>query len=85
LAVAASLFPLTSPLVLMIRVAVSEVPNWQIALSVGLLWGTNLLGLFWLRRLLQVNLVANTSSFGLRQWFRKRVVGIRSWVPAGQK
>ena len=38
-----------------------------------------------LRRLLQVNLVANTSSFGLRQWFRKRVVGIRSWVPAGQK
>jgi ABC-2 type transport system permease protein len=37
LAVGFSLFPLTSPLTLPVRVAISTVPAWQIALSLGLL------------------------------------------------
>lgn len=72
LAVLASLFPLTSPLVLLIRVVVSQVPEWQVALSLLLLWGTNLLGIFWLRRLLKANLVANTTPFRLREWLKNR-------------
>jgi len=84
LAVAATLFPLTSPLVLLIRVAVSEVPPWQIALSVGLLWATNFLGLIWLRQLLTMNLVSGSSSFKIRRWLQARIVGIRGWVAVGQ-
>ncbi len=37
LAVGFSLFPLTSPLTLPVRVAISTVPAWQIALSLGIL------------------------------------------------
>ncbi|MFN8455639.1 MAG: hypothetical protein U0401_13395 [Anaerolineae bacterium] len=46
LAVAASLFPLTAPLVLLVRVVVSEVPAWQVMLSQILLWGSSLALLF---------------------------------------
>ncbi|GEM_PF-2335379 len=60
LAVLASLLPFTSPIVLLIRVVVSEVPTWQIAFSLILLWGTNFLAVFWLRRLLRANLVGKT-------------------------
>jgi len=72
LAIFASLFPLTSPLVLLIRVVVSEVPQWQIVFGLMLLWGTNLLGIFWLRRLLKANLVANTATFSFRQWLKSQ-------------
>lgn len=71
LAVAASLFPLTAPLVLLVRVVVSEVPAWQVALSQILLWGSSLALLLWLRRLLRANLFASTP-FELRRWVRQR-------------
>jgi ABC-2 type transport system permease protein len=80
LAVAASLFPLTAPLVMLIRVVVSEVPAWQIAASMILLWGTNLLGLFWLRRLLKANLVAGSTGFELRHWLKARFVDLKAAV-----
>ncbi len=70
LAVAASLFPLTAPLVLLVRVVVSEVPAWQVALSQILLWGSSLALLFWLRRLLRANFFASTP-FELRRWVRQ--------------
>ncbi len=73
LAVAASLFPVTAPLVLLIRLVVTEVPAWQIWLSQALLWGTNAASLFWLRRLLQTNLVTYTPPFNLRRWLKDRV------------
>lgn len=80
LAVAASLFPLTAPLVLLIRVVVSEVPIWQIILSQALLWGSNLVGILWLRRLLKANLVANTTPFSLRRWVKERLPGRREFA-----
>ncbi len=73
LAVAASLFPFTASLVLLIRVVVSEVPLWQIILSQVILWGTNIASLFWLRRLLQTNLVAYGPPFSLRRWVKQRL------------
>jgi len=84
-AVIASLFPVTAPLVLLIRVVVSDVPTWQIILSQIFLWGTNVLGLFWLRRLLKANLVANSSnSFKLRDWLNDRLAGLRAGIPLRQ-
>ena len=73
LAVAASLFPPTAPLVLLVRVVVSEVPAWQISLSQLLLWGSSLACFFWLRQLLRANLVANSVPFNLRRWFKQKV------------
>ena len=58
-AVAASLFPLTASVFLPLRVVISEVPIWQTVLSQCLLWASVIGGLFWLRELLQANLVAN--------------------------
>lgn len=78
-AIAASLFPLTAPLVLLVRVVVSEVPLWQIGLSQILLWGSSLAGVFWLRRLLQANLIASTTRFELRRWLKEKVNGISAF------
>jgi ABC-2 type transport system permease protein len=73
LAVVASFFPLTAPNVLLLRLAVAEVPAWQIILSQVLRWATNLATLYWLRYLLQTNLVANAPRFRLRDWFKRRL------------
>lgn len=72
LAVAASLFPITASIVLLIRVVVTQVPLWQIILAHLSLWGTIFLSVFWLRWLLQKNLVANTTPFKLRSWLKRR-------------
>lgn len=84
-AVAASLFPLTSPLVLLIRVVVSHVPAWQIMLSLILLWGVNLAGLFWLRQLLKSNLVAGATPIKLGHWLKSAYRNIQTLLPAGHK
>jgi len=42
-----SLFPLTSPIIMFVRICVQVPPAWQIALSVGLLVGT-IYGMVWL-------------------------------------
>ncbi len=81
LALFASLFPLTSPLVLLIRAVVSPVPTWQITLSLILLWGTNVLGILWLRHLLKTNLIAQADSFSLRRWLQERRVKIGEFIP----
>jgi ABC-2 type transport system permease protein len=72
LAVAASLCPLTAPVVLLVRVVVTEVPAWQVTLSQILLWGSSIASLFWLRRLLQTNLVAHSTPFSLRLWLKQK-------------
>jgi hypothetical protein len=60
-------------LVLLVRVVVSDVPTWQVALSQFLLWGSSLACFFWLRRLLRTNLVANTTPFEMRRWLKQKV------------
>ncbi len=82
LAVFASIFPLTSPLVLLIRVVVSSVPQWQITLSLLLLWGTNIAGILWLRRLLKANLVANSGTFSIKEWLSGK---LKRWIPVRGK
>lgn len=72
LAVAASLFPLTAPVVLLVRVVVTEVPAWQVTLSQILLWGSSVTSLIWLRRLLQTNLVAHSTPFSLHPWLKQK-------------
>lgn len=47
LAMAGSLFPLTAPLVMFLRVALQAAPFWQIALSIALMIAT-IFGLVWL-------------------------------------
>jgi len=84
MAVVTSLIPVTAPLVLLIRVVVSDVPTWQIILSQIFLWGTNVLGLFWLRWLLKANLVANSTPFRLRDWLNERLMTFRVFIPLGQ-
>lgn len=71
-AVATSLFPITAPIVMLVRVVASEVPNWQVWLSLAILWSVNLGWLFVLRHLLQRNLVAYAPRFNLRTWFKLR-------------
>ena len=71
LAVVGSLFPLTAPLVLLIRLVASEVPVWQIVLSQGLLWGTVVLGLWALGGLLRRNLVSYAPRFKVMAWARR--------------
>jgi ABC-2 type transport system permease protein len=73
LAVVGSLFPLTSPLVLLIRLVASEVPTWQIVASQVLLWGTILFGLWSLGGLLKRNLVSYAPKFKLTAWVRARL------------
>jgi len=70
LAVVGSLFPLTSPLVLLIRLVASEVPMWQIVASQGLLWGAVVLGLLSLGGLLKRNLVSYAPRFKVIAWLR---------------
>lgn len=79
LAVATSLFPLTAPLVLLVRVVVTEVPTWQIILSQLLLWGSSIASVFWLQRLLRANLVASTTPFSLRRWLNQKFT--RGYTP----
>jgi ABC-2 type transport system permease protein len=73
LAIATSLFPLTAPLVLLVRVVVTEVPLWQIIVSQLLLWSSSAASLFWLRRLLRANLVANAAPFSWRGWLQQKL------------
>jgi len=73
LAILTSLFPLTSPIVLLIRVVVSDVPLWQTILAQLLIWITNFITIFWLLRLLKANLVAYKGRFHLRAWIKSRL------------
>ena len=68
LAIAASLFPLSSPIVLLTRLLYTPVPTWQIILAQTLLWLTIASFLWLLARLLRRNLVAYPERFSLWRW-----------------
>ncbi|MCB9136179.1 MAG: ABC transporter permease [Anaerolineales bacterium] len=76
-AVAGSLFPITAPLVLLIRLVTSEVPTWQIVASQGVLWGSVMLGVLSLGRLLKRNLVSYAPKFKLFGWVREHLPFLR--------
>jgi ABC-2 type transport system permease protein len=77
MAVVGSMFPLTSPLVLLIRLVASEVPTWQIMASQGLLWGTVVFGLLSLGGLLKRNLVSYAPRFKVIAWVREALKTLR--------
>jgi ABC-2 type transport system permease protein len=70
LAVAASLFPFSSPIVLLTRLLYEPVPLWQIVLAQLLLWLTIAGFILLLARLLRRNLVAYPARFSLWRWVR---------------
>lgn len=74
LSVITSLFPLTSPIVMLVRLHTGTVPNWQVNLSIGLLWVSILLMVINLRFLLRLNLLAYARRWHLREWLRQRKV-----------
>lgn len=86
LAVAGSLFPLTAPVVLLVRLVSSEVPVWQIVVSQVLLWGAVGGGLLSLGGLLKRNLVSYAPKFKVLAWvrgfFRRKTTPTASLPPA---
>lgn len=74
LSVAASIFPLFSPILMMVRLAVTEVPFWQWGLSVALMIGT-FAGLVWVAaRIYRVGMLmyGKKPTFGeLFRWIRQ--------------
>lgn len=72
LSVATSLFPLTSPIVMLVRLHTGTVPNWQVNLSIGLLWASILVMVLNMRFLLRLNLLTYARRWHLREWLRQR-------------
>jgi len=71
LAVGFSLFPLTSPLTLPVRVAISTVPAWQIALSLGILI-IGAVGAVWLAsRAFRLGMLRYGKKLSLRELIRE--------------
>lgn len=71
LAVGLSLFPLTSPLTLPIRVAFSSVPTWQVILSLGILIASAL-GSVWLAsRAFRFGMLRYGKRLAFRELFRR--------------
>ncbi len=82
-AVTTSLFPLTSPIVMLTRVVASDVPTWQIVLSQILLWGSIFLLLLWLGWLMRRNMLANAPRFALFKWMWSRLRFSRTAMTEG--
>ncbi len=72
LAVIASLIPFTAPIVVPTRLAFTEVPLWQTAVSLTLLWGSSLLAVWLLSRLVKRNLVGYSDRFRFFRWLRAK-------------
>lgn len=75
-AVVASLFPLTAPVVMPIRLVASSVPGWQVALAHGLLWLTVVLSLVAMRGLLRLNWLSYAPRFRFFGWVARQVRGL---------
>jgi ABC-2 type transport system permease protein len=67
ISVALSLFPLTSPVVMVMRVTSTDVPLWQIALGAVLLAGTVVLAIVLVARLFQAQSLLRGSKPSLRE------------------
>lgn len=70
LVVALSLIPLTSPLSLIIRWSITEIPLWQMIISWGLLAGTAVFSVFLVGRLMKVGMLRYGKKLTLRDAFK---------------
>lgn len=71
LAVALSLFPLTSPITLLIRAAFTTIPTWQLVASLGILY-LSAFGMIWLAgKALKVGMLQYGKKLTLRQVFQR--------------
>jgi ABC-2 type transport system permease protein len=69
-AVAASLFPLTAPMTLMMRLALTEIPLWQIGLSVVILSLSAVLVILFAARLFRWGMLRYGKQFRMRDLFK---------------
>ena len=73
LIVAASIFPLTSPFAMMIRLA-TDPPLWQVLLSLGLL-ALSVVGVMWLcARVFRYGVLSGGGVGAIKAWFRRTVL-----------
>ncbi|WP_298918928.1 ABC transporter permease [uncultured Algimonas sp.] len=69
----ASIFPLTSPFAMMIRLA-SDPPVWQVALSIGLL-AASVVGVMWVcARVFRFGVLSGSGVGAITGWFRRTVL-----------
>ncbi|MEI7768929.1 MAG: ABC transporter permease [Chloroflexales bacterium] len=68
--IALSLFPLSAPVALLLRLAVGSVPAWQVALSLGLLAATAILAILAASRIFRVGMLRYGQRLGLRAALR---------------
>lgn len=69
----ASIFPLTSPFAMMIRLA-SEPPLWQVLLSMGLLTGS-VIGVMWVcARIFRFGVLSGSGVSAIGSWFRRTIL-----------
>lgn len=77
LATALSLFPLTAPVVMIMRLAVGGVPIWQILLSIGLMIATTVFIVRLVARTFRTQSLLSGEPFSARRYFA--VLMDRSW------
>lgn len=69
----ASIFPLTSPFAMMIRLA-TEPPLWQVLLSMGLLAGS-VVGVMWVcARIFRFGVLSGSGVSAISSWFRRTIL-----------
>ena len=69
LAIGLSLFPFTSPVTIMTRLAITELPPWQIILAIFLLLGTTFIILRAIARIFRTQTLISGSPFKFKQVF----------------
>ena len=69
----ASIFPLTSPFAMMIRLA-SDPPLWQVLLSIGLLFAS-VVGVMWVcARIFRFGVLSGSGVGAITKWFRRAIL-----------
>jgi len=71
LAVGLSLFPLTAPISLPMRAIFTDIPAWQIVVSIGLLWGLAVFSLWLAGRVFRMGMLQYGKSLSLNDVFHR--------------
>jgi ABC-2 type transport system permease protein len=70
-----SLFPLTSPIVMMMRLTIGGVPLWQVLLAVGLLILTAVLVVRAVARMFRAQVLLSGQPFSAKRYARELLFG----------
>jgi len=73
LAVGLSYFPLTAPITILMRMAFTVVPAWQIALNIGILVGFAILAIWFAGRAFRLGMLVYGKKLSFGDVLRKRV------------